>query len=69
MKINDVANVTAIPNGAPSPDSENFCPISITPIQSKKLVSHKLSNFAKNMLFSLLLSLLIGKVLAALIHC
>ena len=44
------ANVTAIPNGAPSPDRENYRPISITPILSKvyeKLVSHKLSNFCE----------------------
>ena len=30
------ANVTAIPKGAPSPDKENYRPISITPIQSKE---------------------------------
>ena len=43
-----VSNVTAIPNGAPSPDRKNYLPISITPILSKvyeKLVSHKLSRF------------------------
>ena len=37
------ANVTAIPKGAPDPDRENYCPISITPILSKvyeKLVSY-----------------------------
>ena len=40
--------VTAIPMGAPSPDRENYGPISITPILSKvyeKLVSNKLSSF------------------------
>ena len=42
------ANVTAITKGAPSPDWENYRPISITHILSKvhdKLVSHKLSRF------------------------
>ena len=42
------ANVAATSKGAPSPDRENFRPISITPILSKvyeKLVSHKLSCF------------------------
>ena len=42
------ANVTVIPKGAPSPDRENYRPISITPILSKvheKLVSHQLSSF------------------------
>ena len=42
------ANVTAIPKGAPSPDRENYRPISITPILSKvyeKFDSHKLSSF------------------------
>ena len=42
------ANVTAIPKGTPSPDRENYLPISLTPIMSKvyeKLVSHKLSSF------------------------
>ena len=51
---------------------ENYRPISITPILSKvyeKLVSHKLSNYARNMVFCLLLSLLIGKVWAAIMHC
>ena len=40
------ANVTAIPKGAPSPDRENYRPISITAILSKvheKLISHRLS--------------------------
>ena len=44
------ANVTAIPKGAPSPDRENFRPISVTPIMSKvyeKFVSHKLSSFCE----------------------
>ena len=44
------ASVTAIPKGAPSPDDENYRPISITPILSKvyeKLVSHKLSSFCE----------------------
>ena len=43
-------NVTAIPKGAPSPDRENYRPISITPILSKvheKLVPHKLSSFCE----------------------
>ena len=56
------ANVTAIPKGAPSPDTENYHPMSITPILSKvyeKLVS----------CVSFLLSLLIGKVWATLMHC
>ena len=38
------AKVTAIPNGAPSPDGENYRPMSLTHILSKvyeKLVSHK----------------------------
>ena len=41
-------NVTAIPKGAPSPDRENYSPISVTPILSKvneKFVFHKLSSF------------------------
>ena len=44
------ANVTAIPKGAPSPDSEKYQPISIKPMLSKvyeKLVSHKLSSFCE----------------------
>ena len=44
------ANVTAIPKGAPSPDTENYRPILITPILSKvneKLVSHKLPGFCR----------------------
>ena len=68
------ANVTAIPKGAPSPDWENYRPISLTPILSmvyEKFVSHKLSSFcfARNITFCLLLSLLIGKVWAVLMHC
>ena len=58
-------NVTTIPKGAPSPDMENYRPISITPILSKvceKLVSHKFSNFCKKYVFYLLLNLLILKV-------
>ena len=42
------ANVTAIVNDTPSPDRENYRPISIPHILSKvygKLVSHKFSNF------------------------
>ena len=42
------ANVTAIHKEAPSPDRENYRPISITPILStvyEKLVSYKLSSF------------------------
>ena len=41
-------NVTAIPKGAPSPESENYNQISITTILSKvheKLISGKLSSF------------------------
>ena len=44
------ANVTAIPQKAPSTDRENYLPISITPILSKvyeKLVSHRLSSFCE----------------------
>ena len=44
------ANVTAIPKVAPSPDTEHYAPISITPIVSKvyeKLVSHKRSSFCE----------------------
>ena len=43
-------NVTAIPKGAPSPDRENYRPISITQILSKvyeKLVSLQLSGFCE----------------------
>ena len=62
------ANVTAIPKSAPSPDRENYRPISIIPILSKvheKLVSHKVFRSHKICLFVfLLLSLLIGKVWA-----
>ena len=50
------ANVTAIPKGAPSPDKENYLPISITPILYKvyeKLVSHKLSSFCEKYVFLL----------------
>ena len=42
--------VTAIPKGAPSPDRENYRPISIKPILSKvyeKLVPHKLTSFCE----------------------
>ena len=66
------ANVTAIANGTPPPDRENYRPTSITPILSKvyeKLVSHKLSSFCEKHDLCLLLSLLIGKVWAALMHC
>ena len=48
------ANVTANPMGAPSPDSENYPPISINPILSKvyeKFVSHKLSRFCEKYVF------------------
>ena len=48
------ANVTEIPNGATSPDRENYRPISITPILPKvyeKLVSHKLSCFGEKYVF------------------
>ena len=64
------ANVNAIPKGTPCTDRENYHPISITPILSKvyeKLVSHKF--LQKIFYFSLLLSLLIGKVWAARMHC
>ena len=69
------ADVTAIPKGAPSPDSENYRPISIIPFLSKvyeKLVPHKLSSFCDKCVFFgllLLLSFIIGKVWAALMHC
>ena len=49
-ECNRSANVTAIPKGAPSPDRENYRPISITQILSKmfeKLVSHKFSSFCE----------------------
>ena len=65
-------NVTAIPKGAPSPDRENYRPISITPILSKmyeKFVSHKLSCFCKQCGLLPAAQLLIGKVWAALMHC
>ena len=42
------ANVTAIPKGPPSPNKENYRPISITPILSKvfeRLISRKMSNY------------------------
>ena len=45
-----LANVTAIPKGATSPDRENYQPIPITSILSKvyeKLVSRKLSSFCE----------------------
>ena len=48
-------NVTVISKGAPSPDRENYRPISITPILSKvylKLVSHKLSSFCNKWFFA-----------------
>ena len=43
------SNVAAIPKGAPSPDRENYRPISITPILSKvyEKVTNKLSNFCE----------------------
>ena len=44
------ANITAIPKGAPSPDRENYQPISISPILSKvyeKLICRKLSSFCE----------------------
>ena len=44
------ANVTTIPKSAPSPDMENYRPISITPILSKmyeEILSQKLSSFWK----------------------
>ena len=50
------ANAAAIPNDAPSPDTENYPPISITPVLSmvyEKLVSHKLSNFLEKYVFLL----------------
>ena len=49
------ANVTAILYGAPSPDRENYRPISITHILCKvyeKLDSHKLSSFCEKCGFS-----------------
>ena len=60
------ANVISISKGAPNPDKEHYCPISITPILSKvypKLVSHE------KYVFCQLLSLRIGKVWAAQMHC
>ena len=45
-----IANITAIPKGAPFPDRENYRPLSITLILSKvyeKLVSHKLSSICE----------------------
>ena len=48
------ANVTAIQKVAPSPDRENYSPISITPILSKvyeKLVFLKLSSFCEKYKF------------------
>ena len=69
------ANATAIPKGAPSPDRKNYRLISIKPILSKvyeKLVSHKLKSSSfwnRNMFFCMRLSLLIGKVWAAMMHC
>ena len=66
------ANVTFIPNGAPSPDRKNCPPISITPIVAKvyeKLISSSSQAFARNMVYFLLLGLLIGKVCSALMHC
>ena len=48
------ANVTAFPKGVPSPDRENYHPISITLILSKvneNLVSHKLSSFWEKYVF------------------
>ena len=47
-------NVTAIPKSAPSPDRENYRPITITTILSKvyeKLVFHKLSSVCKKYVF------------------
>ena len=44
------ANVSGIPKGAPSADTGNHRPISITPILSKvyeKVVSNKLSSFCE----------------------
>ena len=66
------ANITVISSGAPSPDRENYRPISITPILSQvheKLVSHKLTCFWEKCVFFLLLCLLIGKVLSGLQRC
>ena len=71
-KCSPIANVTANQKDGASPGRERYRPMSITPILSKvydKLVSHMLSGFARNMVFCLLLSLLIGKVWAALMHC
>ena len=44
------ANVTAISKGAPFPDTENYRPLSITPILSQlyeKLVFHKIASFGE----------------------
>ena len=46
--------VIAIPKGAPSPDWENYRPISIAPILCKvheKFISHKLSSFCEKHVF------------------
>ena len=76
------ANVTAVPKGAPSPDRENYHPISITPILSKvyeKLVSHNLSsvcqkygNYIKfdiSNTFSVLLRCYYAFIPPILVHC
>ena len=49
------ANVTANPKAAPSPDRENYRPISITPILSKVIGKFLTSNpvFARNRFFCL----------------
>ena len=49
-------NLTAIPMGAPSPDRDNYRPISINPTLAsvyEKLVSHKLSIFCETLDFLL----------------
>ena len=54
LKCWQSVNVSAIPNGAPTPNRENCHPISITPILSKvyeKLVSYMLSSFFKKYFF------------------
>ena len=74
MNIDSFVN-NAIPidkRGTLSPNRVNCHPISIPPILSKvyeMLVSHKLFSFCEKYVFFLLLSLLIGKVWAALMHC
>ena len=66
------ANATAIPKSAPSPDRVNYRPISITPFCLRCMTNFFLASsptFVRNVVYCLLLSLLIGKVWAARMHC